>query len=224
MTSSRSRGWCFTVNNPMDSDYVDAHVLAESGAYGILGTEVGEEGTTHIQGYVYFTNARSLQSVSAVIPRAHFEQARGSPKQNQKYCSKGEAITEYGEPLKLDKQVISDQVAGMIASGSSVDEIKESYPGFYLLHARVIDAQIKASKKVESCMVIECKESEIVGHTPKGYTLCIDIDTYDGEDVLAIPTLTGEHPIELRLGAQWKIRRGFELIKVQPKILLLYKD
>lgn len=88
-TRSRARGYVFTVNNYTESETQSILEFCKKNAKSwILGYEVGEEGTPHIQGYMYFENARTFESIKKAIPRAHIEKAKGSTEDNFKYCSK----------------------------------------------------------------------------------------------------------------------------------------
>jgi len=95
---SKCRGWCFTVNNYTEADEAAVKAVGESGRakYVVCGREKGEQGTPHLQGYVYFDHARSRASVSKMIPRAHLEAAKGSAQENFVYCSKEEDFFEIG--------------------------------------------------------------------------------------------------------------------------------
>jgi len=105
---SRSRGWCFTINNPTDADKVSVKELGVSGTckYLICGEEVGEEEKTpHLQGYIHFSNPRLLNGVSKILPRAHLTLAKGTGSQNRAYCVKEEKIlVEFGELPKDPKE------------------------------------------------------------------------------------------------------------------------
>ena len=93
---SRSRAYCFTINNPMQEDMDDLDALPGV-SYGICGEETGAEGTVHLQGYVRFENARAFHAVSTLLPRAHLEAANGTPAQNYAYCTKeGNVVWEEG--------------------------------------------------------------------------------------------------------------------------------
>lgn len=93
----RSRAYVFTINNYTPDDEKCVLALKEKCRYLIAGKEVGEQGTPHIQGYVYFKNARGRSAVKKDIPRAWFQAARGSPEENEKYCCKdGDLLIEHG--------------------------------------------------------------------------------------------------------------------------------
>ena len=84
--SFRLRKGVFTLNNYTDTEYRDIITWLEKDAkVAIVGKEVGEEGTPHLQGYFEFKNARNIKSK---MPRAHIEKRKGSVKDNFVYCSK----------------------------------------------------------------------------------------------------------------------------------------
>lgn len=93
--SARSRAFIFTINNwtPEDLDYIKYCGYQ----YVVYGKEVGESGTPHLQGYVYFKTQRTLKSVSKKLPRAHLEVRKGSHKQAKEYCIKDGVFEEYGD-------------------------------------------------------------------------------------------------------------------------------
>lgn len=99
MSGSR---WCFTLNNYTEDEYnaVNA-VLSDEGSvtYGIVGKEVGENGTPHLQGFVIFKRTHRFGRVRNKLgPRCHIEAARGSTDQNRTYCSKDGSFVEFGNP------------------------------------------------------------------------------------------------------------------------------
>lgn len=97
--NTRRRDYCFTLNNFTDADLEDLKKLEENPRlrYIIAGNEVGEEGTKHIQGYVYFHNATLFSFLKKALPRAHIEACRGTPDENITYCSKDGEFYEKGE-------------------------------------------------------------------------------------------------------------------------------
>lgn len=98
-SSRRSRGWCFTINNWSEEELLPIYDHAGSDAvkYAIIGKEVGAEGTKHLQGYLYYFNARRFSSVKRILPRAHLEPAKGTALQNFEYCSKESDFREFGD-------------------------------------------------------------------------------------------------------------------------------
>lgn len=101
VSSSRVRGWCFTLNNYTGADVQNLRGVAAT--YIVFGKEVGESGTPHLQGFVYFANARSLAGLKAhVHPTAHFEpKGRNSTfKDAIMYCKKGEQSKDEWSAMK----------------------------------------------------------------------------------------------------------------------------
>lgn len=86
----RSRGWCFTLNNWTEEDELEVWDLSTNPdvRYGVVGSEVGEEGTPHLQGYVHFHNVKSGLYVKMLLGRAHWEPKHGTVKEASDYCKK----------------------------------------------------------------------------------------------------------------------------------------
>lgn len=96
-TNTRSRGWCFTINN-YTAEHEDALRALTAARYMVFGREVGEQGTEHLQGYIYFATLKSFRQMKDMLPAgAHIEAARGSAEQNKDYCSKDGDFEEFGE-------------------------------------------------------------------------------------------------------------------------------
>lgn len=95
-TDSRSRNWCFTLNNYTDED-IDK-LVNSSYKYLIIGKEVAPTtNTPHLQGFIIFPNARRLSTLKADYNKTtHWEIARGTPEQNIEYCSKSGNFQEHG--------------------------------------------------------------------------------------------------------------------------------
>lgn len=85
----RSRKYTFTLNNYTENEYNDILNFVSQNLYQyVIGKEVGENLTPHLQGYIEHKNQIDFNLIKKVMPRAHLECARGSTKQNYKYCTK----------------------------------------------------------------------------------------------------------------------------------------
>lgn len=100
-TMSRVRNWCFTINNPPSSEWppIDPTKVR----YLIAQLEMGASGTIHWQGYLQLPTNQRLTYVKKLCDYAHWEQAKGTPIENKRYCTKesdrieGTEIVEFGE-------------------------------------------------------------------------------------------------------------------------------
>lgn len=121
----KSRGYVFTLNNYTENDLVEVQALAETARYLIFGREVGESGTPHLQGFVYYSNARSWRSVKKYLKRAHIKNARGSPQQNIDYCSKQGNVQEFGDRPKMGDRTDIEECKIVVQQTSSMKAVVE---------------------------------------------------------------------------------------------------
>jgi len=84
-------------NNYDDSSWVSIQQLGCD--YYVVGREVAPStGTRHLQGYLYFKNARSVTALRKKLLGAHIEIANGDAESNRVYCTKEDPdFVEYGE-------------------------------------------------------------------------------------------------------------------------------
>lgn len=100
-TTMARNGFVVTVNN-----YTPADVLLAQGAVGqygityiVIGREVGESGTPHLQCY-FQSSQRDFKRFAKVFPKGHMERAKGSDEQNFAYCTKEGDWQEFGERVE----------------------------------------------------------------------------------------------------------------------------
>ncbi len=88
---SPSKRWCFTFNNYEPSDVSSIiSTFSQMCEVAIIGKEVGEQGTRHLQGYCEFK--KKLRPKNMFNNKIHWEKAKGSRTDNYAYCSKGDDI------------------------------------------------------------------------------------------------------------------------------------
>ncbi|QNG41081.1 replication-associated protein [Antarctic virus 6_I_APBOOTsw001Ch] len=86
---SRSRKFVFTWNNPPLAALYEPTLEALATKYFCAGEEVAPTtGTPHLQGFIYFTHAKTVSAVRTLLPGCHVEAARGTPQECDKYCRK----------------------------------------------------------------------------------------------------------------------------------------
>jgi len=95
---SPSIRWCFTLNNYTKEEHSSiVLVFREKSKLYIIGDEVGEFGTPHLQGYVEFkTKVRPVNLFP--FKRIHWEKSKGNRDENITYCSKQNVLTSFGIP------------------------------------------------------------------------------------------------------------------------------
>lgn len=216
--STRSRAYTFTINNHTFEDLCDVVNLVAD--YIVFGFEVGEDGTPHIQGYVHFSNARHFKSVSKMLPRAHIEVAKGSPIQNRTYCTKGGEYYEFGECPQQGKCTWARIEAAM--------NDPKSDPFVYKQYNKMYK-EIKSKERKDHQRILNIIRYEDRFHYAKRHsTVLFDItaETYGDEEAIFLAAYLDKPFIE-----EWcngyppKIKRGYELITVDPEyIYLMYTD
>lgn len=84
----QSRKWCFTLNNYTDDEYRILLEWCATKIHYIIGKEIGENGTPHLQGFVESKGGIRFDTLKNLNDRVHWEKAKGNKKQNFIYCSK----------------------------------------------------------------------------------------------------------------------------------------
>lgn len=152
---SQAKRWVFTLNNPEEGEILDPDLVD----YSIVGDEVGEEGTRHFQGFAIFKKQQRISSLKKILPRAHWEVARGTNKQATDYCKKDGKFVEIGVLPKDNSYAVSGKRSRSEAenavftqaldSGSVMDGlavIKQNLPRDYCLHGEAIERNLKRAK------------------------------------------------------------------------------
>lgn len=104
--------WCFTYNNGIDEiDEIFSYL--EEGDKCIIGKEVGESGTPHLQGYIHF-KVKCRPTTRIPIKQIHWESCKGNERSNIIYCSKDNNFKIFNDSLKLPRirsklEVIKDE-------------------------------------------------------------------------------------------------------------------
>lgn len=134
---SRSRGYCFTINNPVDD------TSPQTWPYEYLIYQKEKGSTVHLQGYVYFKNARTLTQVKKFDAGAHWTQARGTALDNTKYCSKEETRLEgpwtLGVMPQQGKRSDLEGLKSALKESKDMSYIQEHFFSDYLRYGRNIE-------------------------------------------------------------------------------------
>jgi hypothetical protein len=133
--SCRSNRIVFTLNNWSLDEYqqltstLTCFLSSKQLVYGIIGQEVGKNGTPHLQGFIHLDQSflksvggtvSKWKSLLPALQRAHLESAYGSDVESQRYCSKEGTSVEFGTPCLKVKDVWTK-----IAEATSLSEVLE---------------------------------------------------------------------------------------------------
>lgn len=108
-SSARCRRWCLTLNNYDIEDVKRIDTLTHKFTKWIVGQEVGENKTPHLQMYVECKNAKRFATMKKMFPKSHIEKAKGSLKDNYKYCSK-DGIFKSNIDLRTFEEKINNSI------------------------------------------------------------------------------------------------------------------
>lgn len=139
----KGKYWCFTLNNP-PSDF--EFPQTDKCTYYVYQTEIGENETPHIQGYVEFTTRVSLRFLSNLLPRAHWERRKGTAEQAAAYCKKLETQVsgphEWGILSRPERGRRTDleSLAADVFARVPIAELRQRHPGHSLRYRAAIVA------------------------------------------------------------------------------------
>lgn len=136
-----SRRWCYTLNNYTDEELAALSQYNDC-RYHIFGKEVGENGTPHLQGFVVFHTACSLNAAKTRLgsQRLHLEKTKGTSQQAATYCRKdGDFIEHHDCPgsggKRSDWDIYKEWLQGLDARPSR-REILLTFPSLYARYPR----------------------------------------------------------------------------------------
>lgn len=122
-TNPRARHYCVTLNNYSEEDY--KNFCGAKCKYIVVGKEVGESGTPHLQTYVEFDEGVSLSSLKKrlMCKSLHAEQRYGTAEQASDYCKKDGDYFEKGTLSKQGARKDLLKLKDEILKGKKVDDI-----------------------------------------------------------------------------------------------------
>lgn len=104
-----SRRWCMTLNNYSAEEYtLCLDTFSRRKMDYIIGKEVGESGTPHLQMYIEAKSPIQFNSLKRICNRMHIEKARGKREENIAYCSKDEDfVTSFNIRGDIRKKILN---------------------------------------------------------------------------------------------------------------------
>lgn len=171
--------------------------LEQSCNYGIIGKEVGANGTPHLQCYFQWSSPKSLASIQKEIYAAlggrkcWLTVANGSAKQNRTYCSKDGDFIEFGDVPSPGKRTDWDAVKAAIDNGADSEAMLDMAPELYIRHHSGIDRAIALKMRSRAMTFRDVKVTLITGPTGTGKTRWI-YDKFEQADWHKICKVTGD--------------------------------
>lgn len=133
----KTTSWCFTINNPQDGDTSTLRSLGLEATYLVYGSELGESGTRHYQGFVVFKNSKGLaQAKQAIGGRGHLEPMRGTPQQASDYCKKDGDFVECGTLPKPGRRTDLDGAIERLNDTRSLCTVAQEFPSEFVKYGR----------------------------------------------------------------------------------------
>lgn len=141
-TNTALRNICITINN-YKKEWINKIIDSDIFSYGVLGKEIGDNNTPHLQGYLElkkrtrFTSLKNkFNELIGVTP--HIENRKGTARQASDYCKKDGDYTEWGDMKCPGKRTDLDHIKQMIIDGKSDLEIAQTHFGTWTRCSKAI--------------------------------------------------------------------------------------
>lgn len=203
--TQKSKGFCFTINNPNESDLEALDKLKEESSvlYLVWGTELGESGTLHYQGFVRFKHPITFDRARRLVGgRGHIEVQKGTSQQAADYCKKDGIFVEHGELPRSAAKTSKEMWRKIIewAENGEIEKIKDEYPHAYFLHRSKIISMRKRESSILGDLLHEWwvgptgtgKSRKLWAEYPEHFPKSLNKwwDGYADEDTVAIEEMT----------------------------------
>lgn len=242
-TLKRSRAFAFTWNNYTDE--VESQLQAEPYVYQVYGKELAPTtGTPHLQGYIRYRSARSLESVRKRLKGAHVEVAI-SEFHLDKYCQKdGIAFQDGVAPMSQKSKGVAEQerwkaIVAAVKDGR-MHELAETEPKAYAMHYskfKSIEKDfMKSPPDLEGCSGIWVSGPPGTGKShwvreqyPRAFDKLLNKwwDGYQGEQYVLLDDFDHNHKCLGSHLKRWADRYAFKVeikngaLNVRPKLIIV---
>lgn len=135
---SRHRNVCVTFNNyPQTFDPTTFQTVCK---YYVIGKEVGESKTPHLQCYLEFTRPLRIKKIQTMFgSKVHVEKRKGSPSQAADYCKKDGNFVEYGTISSPGKRNDIKNLREAVKRGDSIVTLYENHDAMWKYHRAAKD-------------------------------------------------------------------------------------
>ena len=146
---TKCRAYCFTLNNYTPEEY--NAIINTNYDYIVVGKEVGESGTPHLQGFVHHANKIKWSTLKNLMPRAWICQSFATGKKQHlawEYCKKEGDFFERGNAPAQGKRNDLEKFRNTVDEGNrnrlglmrECSEVYSKYPNYvteYLQRTRI---------------------------------------------------------------------------------------
>lgn len=129
-----SRSWCFTINNHLEKDKTLLEKL--ECRYIVVGEEMGESGTPHLQGFVTFNKPCRLAALKKINNRAHWEPAK-SLEGGANYCMKDNIIIHRDDRKQGGRTDLKNACESLKQGG--IKKVAEDHPEVYVKYSNGLE-------------------------------------------------------------------------------------
>ncbi len=152
-----AKAWCFTLNNYTENELgalVQLFSSLDETYWYIVGEEVGEQGTPHLQGYIEKKTGRFRPLPKFEVKRnntqcMHFEKAKGNRTQNYKYCSKdGKFATNIPRPVMTYREAKSIWEATKGISNDEISAADINEAAMHIIFAEDYDTMTDTAQRI----------------------------------------------------------------------------
>lgn len=207
-----SRSWLFTLNNyvPEEEDRIAKWFAEGKIRYLVYQPELGESGTPHLQGFVYFKTVQRMSALKKVLKRAHLEKCKGTAAQNIGYCTKSETksgpTVEFGTKPEQGSRSDVKRFVDSVLEGTSDLDLATKHPKEFCKYERSINrlrqAKRRQNKKFEPVEVLVFWGDAGTGKSRRAKEIDPDLhdlnhtgdvwfDGYDGNETLLLDDFYG---------------------------------
>jgi len=190
-SDQQSKYYVFTFNNYNEGDMpVLQFRLQQISSYYVMGREVGESGTRHLQGYFELPQRKRFNKVKELLgfPSIHYERRLGTSTEASDYCKKDGDFVEHGtiSTSKQGRRTDLEDLHESLKLKRSLTEISDDHFGSFLKYER----SIKSYKFLHSNPRSPNNPPSVVvyyGNTGAGKTKAVWDNCVSVEDVWVYP-------------------------------------
>lgn len=119
---SAGKQWCFTHNNWCEQQLVEmVEMFSKFDMEYVIGEEVGDEGTPHLQGAVFAKHVFRPMEKLGLTFKPHWEKCKGTREQNITYCTKQGGTVHSN--IKMPEQLYCPEIYGWQLQVAEIVEV-----------------------------------------------------------------------------------------------------